>query len=172
MLIMTLSLALASSSPAADPAEQFRAALDTLEGDWAGVLEYRDYRSNRRIAIPHSRTVTVAPDASYVQTALSFTDPGYRVYRAELMTLDGADIHMAYASGGSIQTSEARLIEFEAGNEGWTAVLYGDTIDNGAPAQARYRFHVSDTTLEIEQAVRTSAGDEFLFRNGVTLTRD
>ena len=76
--VLTISATLAVS-----PAWSANPALDklarALEGSWSGRLEYRDYRSNERVQIPHARTVSVAPDASYVMTSLEFTDPTYKV---------------------------------------------------------------------------------------------
>ena len=171
MTALVLALTLGASSHAVELGEDFQSALNSLEGEWSGVLIYRDYRTDRRVTLPHSRTVSVAPDGSYAQSDLVFTDPGYQVYSSELVTLTGTRVHMAYASGGEINLSVAEIESFEATATGWTATLTGPTLDAGQQVEARYTYVIDGSTMSIEKAVRANDEDAFLFRNGVEMTR-
>lgn len=173
MLASTIILmtALALTDPAPGAGEELREALPSLRGEWSGVLEYRDYRTNERVTLPHTRSVQVPPGADYVMSALEFTDPGYVVYSAEVFVLDGETVSVGYTSSDGIDTDRLQLISFSGVGGRWQAELTGETRDNGRDAEARYTYEVSEDTLNIIKAVRYSPDEDYVFRNGVRLQR-
>lgn len=163
------SAALADVGP--EDAAAFAQAVIALDGAWTGALTYRDFQTDERVSIPHDRRIEASPDGGYVIAHLAFTDPGYRVYNAEIAAFDGAEIDLAYAGRGGIEASQVTLETFESGADGWRAELIGDTMDNGARADALYTWVLVGDRLEITKAVRTDGQTEYRFRNGVTLDR-
>lgn len=168
--IAAFALAMGAADPAGLDAE-FRDGLSGLEGRWAGVLVYRDYRTDERVTLPHRRTVRLAPDGGYMHTALEYTDPGVTVYGAELVTVSNGRVQSAYAGGGEISVSDVRIEAFEPHAQGWSAILVGPTQDGGVEAEARYTYMLDGDALNIEKAVRVDPNGPYRFRNSVDLTR-
>lgn len=172
-LFIAGALALAAAPAEISEAEidAFTHAFAALDGAWTGELSYRDYRTDRRVSIPHDRRIESAPDGSYVITHLAFTDPGYRIYSAEIAALNGAEIAFAYAGGGEIENRTVTLDSFSPTAAGWRAVMSGRSIDAGAPVEARYTWVLDGIALTVTKDVRTDPDGEFQFRNGAALVR-
>ena len=151
--------------------DQFRAELADLDGDWTGVLEYRDYRSNERVQIPHDRTLNTAPDGSYQLTRMAFTDPGYQVYSAEIATFDGDTVSLAYAGNGEASVSQITLTAFEVTPTGWRAELTGNGIDAGELVEMRFVYELDGGALTADKSVRASDQEPFEFRNAIRVSR-
>lgn len=170
-LLASASLALLSGPVLAQDMAALRSALSDLDGQWSGVLDYRDYRTDNRVQIPHSRSIRMAPDGSYMLTELAFTDPGYQVYSAEIATFDGTIVRLAYAGNGEASVTEIQLDTFEITAAGWRAVLTGDGIDAGADVEVRYVYELDGDAFQAEKLVRPDESAAFAFRNGVALSR-
>ncbi|WP_421790339.1 hypothetical protein [Hyphobacterium sp.] len=169
-ILIAGSLALFTSTAFAQDMDQFRSELAGLDGQWAGVLEYRDFRTDQHVQIPHARTIQTAPDGSYQLTQMEFTDPGYRVYSAELATFDGNTIALAYAGNGEASVSELTLIDFELTDAGWRAELRGEGVDAGEAVDVRFIYELDGDELTADKSVRSSDADPFLFRNGIRVS--
>lgn len=155
----------------ADEQAEFVRALSSLAGSWAGHLAYRDYRSDKRVEIPHRRTMSLPPDGAYLLAELTFTDPGYQVYSAEITTVSWPTVQQAYASNGSLEVQQFTVTEFLPRSDGWSARLDGKGTDAGAPADIRLLMTVEAERLDFEKQVRSSGDQTFQFRNAVRLTR-
>lgn len=143
----------------------------SLAGDWQGHLEYRDYRTDKRVRIPHARRVLAAPDASYLLSALEFTDPGYKVYNAEVLTFAGDQVKIAFVGSGSIDLDAVTMERFEETSDGWAATFTGSGEDAGQPAAIQFAWRLAGDELSIEKRVKTTGEADFSFRNGVVLQR-
>jgi len=167
MMIMLSSLALVLSTPA----EDFKAAVADLDGHWQGALVYRDYQTDARVELPHQRTISVSPDLSYIQSQEVYTDPGYEVHYAALITLDDSTIRMASANYGNLTMETFTLTSFTPQEQGWRAVLEGSGFDDGAAASIRLTYQLTGADLSIEKSVRPETEEAYQFRNGVQLSR-
>lgn len=162
------TLVFATLLQASDEAD-FAQSLNDLTGTWSGNLEYRDYQSDRTVQIPHQRTVSRSPDGSYLLSELSFTDPGYQVYAAELLTVNWPAVQQAYASQGGIETQRFTVTRFQKTSSGWSAQLDGSGTDSGEPAAIRLLMTLEAQHLTIEKQVRPADESAFQFRNAVRL---
>jgi hypothetical protein len=83
MILVTL-FALFLQSSNASPAGRLEAV---LAGSWAGTLEYRDYRSDRRVTLPTRLVVTPAGEGA-LSFAYTYDDgPGKVVTSIERITI-------------------------------------------------------------------------------------
>ncbi|MEM6486529.1 MAG: hypothetical protein AAF662_16290 [Pseudomonadota bacterium] len=145
-----------------------------LAGRWDGYLEYRDYQSDRRVRLPLARTTHVAPDSSYVITQSEFTDPGYKVYSAEMIQLSDRAARAVTVYGDELSVDELTVATVDVSSAGWTAVFETDGTDDEKPAKIRYSWRfakASPSTLSIEKSVRPLDEGEFAFRNRVQLAK-
>ncbi|WP_300527186.1 hypothetical protein [Maricaulis sp.] len=174
LLVPGLAAALGISAPVLAQSvdgDAFAEALTTLNGDWSGTLEYRDYRSNERVFLPHARTVSTGPAGEYILTENAFTDPGYTVHAAELTSWDGERMRSVYSRGGSFEVSESQLVKFEQTENGWRAELRSHGSDNGQPAEIRYLWSLNGDSLRAERQARTDTREDFVFRNRIEVER-
>jgi len=171
IIAVLVGFAALSSSAMAQDIEPFQQAVTDLGGNWSGTLEYRDYQSDERVEIAHNRSVSFAPDGSYMLTELSYADPGYQVYAAELATLNGQTLLIASIGNGEIESVEATLTEFAETDTGWIARFSGVGMDAGELADFRYVFEHNGDTLVQTKLVRAEGEDGFSFRNAVRIGR-
>lgn len=160
--------ALACDNPDAGRLQQ---AVPQLEGNWQGQLQYRDFQSDERVSLPHARSFRLGPEGSYLISEMSFTDPGYEVYAAEMMTLDCDVVTLAYAGGGAIDLDYLTLNQFREGPNGWNARFDSYGLDNGAESELRYVWDLEGSTLSMEKQVKAEGDDDYQFRNRVIVTR-
>lgn len=142
-----------------------------MSGNWSGELTYRDYRSDQRVAIPHERSIAVDPAGAFATHQNVFTDPGYKVYSAELHKFDAQRLTVASTSDQGINVEEFAIVSIEKNDEVWQLQAEGNAFDNGQPAQIRIRLSVDAQTMAIERSARQAGEAEFRFRNAVNLTR-
>ncbi|MFY0638844.1 hypothetical protein [Maricaulis maris] len=170
-LVALFGFAALSSASAAQDMEAFESALAGLAGHWSGVLAYRDYQSGERTEIPHERSTRLAPDGSYMITELAFTDPGYRVFGAELLTIESGRLIVASVGSGGAEMVEADLVAFTQSETGWSAELSSRGHDNNAPADILYLIEVSADFMRQTKRVRATGAEEFEFRNAIEVRR-
>ncbi|MEM6606390.1 MAG: hypothetical protein AAF671_11570 [Pseudomonadota bacterium] len=145
-----------------------------LAGSWDGYLEYRDYQSDRRVRLPLARTTSVAPDSSYLITQSEFTDPGYKVYSAEMIQLGDSAAKAVTVYGDEVTVDKLSVATVDVSSDGWTAVFETDGADDEKPAKIRYTWRfakASPSTLSIEKSVRPLDEGKFAFRNRVQLAK-
>ena len=161
----------AQASADSEAGEAFATASIELAGNWSGMLEYRDYQSGEIAQIPHERTISVPPDGSYMSTQLSFSDPGQRVYAAEIATVTGDTVSMIYVRDRQMENQTYTVTDFTNTDDGWTAVLEADGYDAGSPADIRIIIAEAGDRLTMEKQVRPNDVTSFEFRNRVVLRR-
>ncbi|MGX6646937.1 hypothetical protein ACWCOP_03210 [Maricaulaceae bacterium MS644] len=148
----------------------FADSLASLEGRWEGRLEYIDYTTGEPDTIPHTRDITLAPDRSYALQTMTFADRDTTVYDAELIVF-GATGVVATSVRGDLTRSRLDLLTLQHDAYGWIATLSGDTIDEGARAEARYTWTYAGDTFSQVKEVRSDPGAAWRLRNAVRLTR-
>ena len=166
-----LGVLLSTTASAQEPGDMFATASANLAGDWSGYLEYRDYQSCDIARIPHERSITLPPDASYVVTQLAFSDPGQRIYAGEIATISENTIELAFVRGGTMEVESYVVSGFQTTATGWTTTLTASGYDAGAPADIRIVYTLDGETLTLEKMVQPEGDDAHAFRNRVVLER-
>lgn len=166
-LLVALTLGgCASSAPRGESASS--AAPDvfaTLAGSWTGVLEYSDYRSERRVQLP-TRVAMRADEASRVLSlAYEYREPNGEAVTSRSM--HGIDVAAGRYVMGSDTFAIGVLEGFDA-RGGGRMVLTGTVIDNDRPEPARHTFTLAGDTLRILKETRSP----LRFRNEYRLVRD
>ncbi|MEN1727721.1 MAG: hypothetical protein AAGJ52_04700 [Pseudomonadota bacterium] len=173
-LILT-TIAAVFSSPTWAQSNHEEPAWQSLEGNWAGHLSYRDFRSNEWVQIPHRRVIQIAPDASWVTMRSSYSDPGREVYGFELIQQRGTMLSIASTGRQGIEVRELQLASSDSGAEGQQWRLTGESKDNGRPARIEYRWQIQGNALTVETWVEyLDAGDSEqapFIRNRIDLER-
>lgn len=165
-----IALILSAGSALAEP-ESFQQAVGDLAGTWTGALAYRDYQSDQRVTIPHDRELTVSPDGSFILSMNVYTDPGYKIYSGQMFVISGETV-LAASSGSTVSVEESAIVSFETTADGWEVVLTGRGTDDGQPADRRSVWRLSGDNLKVTTSYRTDGGEEFVFRNAISLTRE
>lgn len=141
-----------------------------LAGQWTGTLEYRDYRSERRVTLPTKLLVTQS--ASVLEFAYEYDDgPGKTVRSRDRVTIDAsAATYRVQNSDGTYDATFAinGLAGFGKGSD--TVVLIGKGTENDAPVDLRITLSVTPKQITMERESR-KAGEEWMFRNRYVLTR-
>jgi hypothetical protein len=162
----TLMLAIAVAT--AQPTSSFQEA---LVGNWSGTLEYRDYRSDRRVTLP-TKLVVESGDSGRLTFGYTYDDgPGKTVKSQERVSVDRerGTYRVQNQDGTYDATFEAPgLAVF--GTASPTIVLAGKGDENGAPVDLRITLTVTASSFTMLRESRT-AGGEWLFRNQYRLSR-
>ena len=160
-------LTLAAAGAAAQPA----AYVSALTGSWKGTLEYRDYRSDRRVTLP--TTLLVTPSADGLTLAYTYDDgPGKTVRSTERITIggDGSTYRVQNGAGTYDATFAAvGLREFGKGTN--TVVLVGTGTENDKPVDIRITVKIDGDGFAMLRESRLSGAD-WLYRNQYQFKRD
>jgi hypothetical protein len=144
---------------------------DALAGSWSGTLEYRDYRSDRRVTLP-TKLVVEAGGPGRLTFAYTYDDgPGKIVTSQERITIDRqkSTYRIQNGDGSYDATFEVSgLGSFAAASP--VVVLVGKGDENGAPVDLRITLTVHASTFTMLRESRTVGGD-WRFRNQYKLTR-
>lgn len=168
--ILAQAAALATAAPV-DTAS----AIATLEGDWEGQLEYRDYQSDQLQAIPMVVEFESVPDGiTFIQRA-AFSDPGFQVYITSLLSVGEDRVTQANSRAGREPESYelgARISEAVAMDD-WSLTFTRIGLDDNRPASIRETMQRDGTQLTITKEVDflDDDGAEWEFRNRVNLTQ-
>ena len=165
MLISAIALTtVAALSQATHP---FAAA---LTGAWSGTLEYRDYRSDRRVTLPTQLRVS-GGESGRLEFAYTYDDgPGKTVTSRDRITIDAA------AGTYRIQNDENYDATFVVnGLQAYSpsspqVVLIGTGTENDKPVELRITITATPTALTILRESRLP-GEDWRFRNQYRLTR-
>ncbi|MEL7047491.1 MAG: hypothetical protein AAFO75_00775, partial [Pseudomonadota bacterium] len=130
------------------------AALVDFEGAWSESLTYRNYQSNEPVEIHHGRIMSSAEDGCYVSAHLSFNDPGRQVYAGEVITVSNDKVVLGSVGRGCLDQDMLRVESFTVTGGGWAATLFGQTFDNGEPAEAKFLRQLHNDHLTLVKSVR------------------
>lgn len=164
-----------AQTQAPTPAELER----TLAGRWQGHLEYRDYRSDRRVRIPVQTELRVASDGATLLRESRYDDGPARgtVLITSLALYDeagGAVTTTSVRRGRPVemQTEQARVVSHEAATR-WSAEWQRRGADGGLDADIRVTVTRRDDTLRSLKEVRPAgqADAPWAFRNETVLQR-
>lgn len=157
-LILSACTAPGSRLAPAPAADVFAA----VRGSWSGVLEYADYRSNRRVQLP--TRLTAVADGGMLTLDWVYTEPSGE-------TVTSRAVHQVdVAAGRYVMESDTFRIEVLKGFAlagGGRMVLAGTVIDNDRPEPARYGFTLQGDTLRLLKETRSP----WQFRNEYRLVR-
>lgn len=170
----TLEAALNQSAPAeatTKPAAPTPSPSAPFVGNWQGQLEYRDYRSNKRVQLPTVLHIQSISDGTLDFDYLFDDGPGKIVEDTSTIRIDAAANTWSIASPDDKTPDVATisgLPEFTKAGQG-TLVLSGSGTDNNLPARVRTTIAVTPDSLTITR--ETASGADFLFRHRYTFTR-
>ena len=146
-----------------------------FEGDWVGVLEYRDYSepasSTKRVQLPTWLSVSAAGNG-LVEHFVYDDGPTKTVQETETVRFDpGAGTYTEIEAGKAEQVY--RVAGFEKLKSGrGELVLTGMTTDNDKPAESRVTLTIRRNLLSWTEEVRAAgSGEGFVFRHRFTFTR-
>lgn len=183
LLLSTLclgALSLDSLQVAGPPADRgiLHDLQSALEGEWTGVLEYRDYgespTSTKRVKLP--TWLSVSKEQESLRFRYIYDDgPAKTVFESDLVTIDTASFTWTITpdNGKDAKTPKGKpdvstvagLPALRSGRG--TLVLTGAGIDNGQPAEIRTTFRIGRNILEVLRETR-HPGEDFKFRHSYT----
>ena len=140
-------------------------------GLWSGTLEYRDYRSDRRVTLPVTLRVSET-SPNVLAFAYEYDDgPGKIVRSSDRITIDPAA--RTYRIQNSDGTYDATftvqgLAEFGAASR--SVVLLGKGDENGVAVDLRITITADGASMTMLRESKQPGGD-WLFRNQYTLRR-
>jgi hypothetical protein len=138
-------------------------------GKWEGKLEYRDYKSNKRVALPTELEVALSSDGNSLLFSYSYNDgPNKIVKSTETITIDEKTnkLTFKYDSNKTDEFVVTGLEEFSKSKSG-KLILSGKGNDNDRDVDVRKTITLKDKTLTILKEVRLP-NQEFIFRNSYT----
>lgn len=163
-LLVSLSLAAcAAPAPRAEPAVG-AGVFAVMGGRWTGVLEYADYRSDRRVQL--ATRLTAVPGEGNRTLALRYV---YREPSGDTVT-SRSEHRIDTAAGRYVMEGDTFAIAALEGfgsAGGGRMVVTGTVLDNDRPEPARYTFSVTGDTLRILKETRSP----WQFRNEYRLVR-
>ena len=143
-------------------------AFSVFSGKWKGKLEYRDYKTNKRVVLPVRVEVILSPDgATLIHKAAYY---GERV--------DKTSVTLDLVTGNWVE--DAWYTYFTAGFPAFAAsktevlTLTGEATDDGKSAPVRQTITVSGDDLTVLRGVRTPGSvptSSWQFRSQWTLKR-
>lgn len=149
------------SSAPSPPPDVFAA----LAGNWTGVLEYADYRSDRRVQLPTRLAATAADASRTLSLAYEYREPnGETVTSRGVHRIDPAAGRYVMGS----DTFSIGTLEGFATRDAGRMIVTGAVIDNDRPEPARYTFVLAGDSLRITKETRSP----WQFRNEYRLVRD
>lgn len=143
-----------------------------LAGSWTGTLEYRDYRSDRRVTLPTTLAVAAGAGNELTFSYVYDDGPGKTVRSTDRVTIDAAArSYRIQNADGTYDAIFAASGLGEFGPASRTVVLTGKGDENGVVVDLRTTITVDDTSLTMRRESRR-AGEDWLFRNEYRLTRE
>lgn len=166
LLLMLSLVACAAPSPRVAAAPSAGPdVMGVLAGSWTGVLEYADYRSDRRVQLPTRLVAAAYGGPGTLTLNYSFREPsGQSVTSLELHRIDVAAGQ--YVMGRD--TFALGALEGFSPGGGGRMVMTGTVMENDRPEPARHTFTLSGDTLRITRETRSP----WRFRNEYRLVRE
>ena len=148
-----------------------QAAPPALTGNWSGTLEYRDYRSDRRVTLPTTLAVTAAADGGLDYVYTYDDGPGKTVVSRERVTVTpAAGTYRVQNADGTYDATFTALNLRDFGAASNTVVLAGNGTENDVPVELRITITLTASELTMTRESKR-AGGEWLFRNRYAFTR-
>ena len=157
------------SATQGDASVAARDILPALAGEWTGVLEYADYRTDERVQLPTRMTATLAGGA--LQIAYAYREPSGTIVNAN-------SVHRALDDGrryvmGTDTLTVLSMEGFGSARSGATearAVLLGTSTENDIIVPARHHITLRGDSLIIRKETRDPPRlrNEYRFRRGGT----
>jgi len=152
-----------------------------LAGTWRGVLQYRDYQSDRLLDLPMRSQIQVGPDQVTITRLSTFDDgpvTGW-VYITTTSLFDapaaGKVTSVMLRKGRAVETwtDDVRVAQHQDG-EHWTVVYQQLGQDNRQPAVIRITQTRDGATLSSRKEVKPPEAPDtaFVLRNQTRLTRE
>jgi hypothetical protein len=165
LLVLSLAACAAPAPPAAGVSPGRSDVLGALAGSWTGVLEYADYRSDRRVQLPMRLTAVPQDGGRALDLRYVFREPN-----GDTVTSSG--MHRVDLPAGRYVMDEdtfaiSAITGFGAGGGGGRMVLTGTVIDNDRPEPARYTYVLAGDSLRVTKETRSP----WQFRNEYRLVR-
>ena len=152
----------------------------SLAGTWRGVLQYRDYQSDRLLDLPMRSQVQVGPDGATL-TRLSTFDDGpvtgwVYITTVSLFDAPGTSVtHAMFRKGRAVETwtEQARVQQFTDADH-WTVVTLQQGRDGGQPAVIRITQTRDGPVVTARKEVKPPEASEtaWAFRNQTRLVRE
>ncbi|MEM1071454.1 MAG: hypothetical protein AAGH71_01340 [Planctomycetota bacterium] len=150
----------------------------SMDGEWAGVLEYANYSDGRRVEIPMAVEQEASAIAPVVLRHVTFTDPGKIIESGEIVAIDAQSRTLSIRSmSGGDDEGDGELWAVEAAEiadpDDWSLVLERDGRDDNRPARLRLTQRMLDGKLSSRKEVdyTDDDGEAFVFRNEFRLER-
>ena len=181
---LRLALACAGAALATAAAAQALPAPVELErglaGIWRGVLQYRDYQSDRLLDLPMRSQIQVGPDRVTLTRLSTFDDgPGTGwVYITTVSLFDSAAGSVSSAmfrQGRPVESwTESTQVTHYRDAEHWTLVSLQQGQDNRQPAVIRVTQTRDGASLSSRKDVKTPDAPDsaFVLRNQTRLNRE
>jgi hypothetical protein len=164
-LIAALALcACTTAAPRVDPPAAAADVFAAMDGSWSGVLEYADYRTDRRVRLPTRLTATAGEQGGMLTLDYVYTEPS-----GETVTSSGVH-RMDVGAGRYVMGSDTFRVETVQGFQGAAGgrlVLTGTVLDNDRQESVRHTFTLSGDTLRLLKETRSP----WQFRNEYRLVR-
>lgn len=148
------------------------AVYHALVGHWVGALEYRDYRSDKRVMLPTVLDVTAAPDAQSLTFQYVYDDgPGKIVKDRETVRIAlGLHEYTVQDDDGSKTLYQIVKLDGFVETSSGTLSLSGPGIENGQKVEIRTNIRCGANSLTILRESRLP-GEEFKFRHEYSFER-
>ncbi len=164
--VVLAALAVAS---AARPATGSGGPLDRLlVGGWTGTLEYRDYRTDRRVTLPTVLEVRSDSASGSLRFAYTYDDgPGKTVVDTTWVTIDPAGGRWLARSSSDSLPVVSQLSGLDAVRRAGagTLTLTGHATDNDRPVETRTRWVLGGDSLSVTREFRTAPDRPYEFRH-------
>lgn len=165
LLFAVLSLGACSTAPPrTDPLPPPQQVFTALEGSWTGVLEYADYRTDRRVQLPTRVTAAASEQGRTLTLDYVYTEPNgdtvtsQSVHRIDLRAgryVMGSDTFAVGAVDGFASPTAGRMM------------LTGTVMDNDRPEPVRHTITLRGDSLRWIKETRSP----LQFRNEYRLVR-
>lgn len=169
--LLVAAVAMAGTLALAQDRAHEMAMLASLDGQWSGVLEYRDYGSDERVEIPvrfEGETSAIAP---VLTRRIEFTDPGRTIMSEGVITLADGVYTDADLSGEDVSRYRVSESTFNDTFD-WSLTLEGEEMDGGVLSAVRVEQVMDGKSFTTTKRVRgANVGGEWSFRNEIRVER-
>ncbi|MGA9354913.1 MAG: hypothetical protein WBV46_14575 [Terriglobales bacterium] len=157
-----------SPSPAALQIQIYAA----LTGFWTGQLEYRDFQSDKHVALPTWLEVTAADGGKSLQFIYTYDDgPTKTVTEISTLTIDPAAHRYTVTSDRDHSSDTYQITTLDQGKNGrYQVSVTGTGTENDKPVDVRITIIIDRNLYRFTKETRP-AGQDFHFRDGYTMTR-
>ncbi len=145
-------------------------------GTWHGLLEYRDYTSDKMVRIPVEQRIARTDSAGVLAQWTVYDDgPGKTIVSRDWLRVDArgggwTEQPVGEPAEGNGSTTRYRLSVSRAGRD-WRLLLAGNGTDNDKPVEMRYTVRISADSTTRRKEFR-AAGGAWEFRHEYRFARE